>query len=126
MNGHIERHVSIAADRDGTVVAKVTKTIVTVGHVEPAGGVISTGDGSGNGGSSEASASRKGRSADSGSYASDCFDVDALCDAREKAVIEVLRAYLRPQTAPACLIDRLHHCLGDDMPPTGVERRSSR
>ena len=122
MNGHIERHVSIAADRDGTVVAKVTKTIVTVEHAESAGGVTPTGDGSGNGGSSEASASRRGRASEAGSYVSDCFDVDALCDAREKAVIEVLRAYLRPQTAPACLIDRLHHCLGDDAPRTGSDR----
>lgn len=42
----------------------------------------------------------------------DCFDIDC-CDAREQALIKTLRAYLRPQSAPECLIARLHRCLQD-------------
>lgn len=37
----------------------------------------------------------------------DCFDPETCCDERERLLIEELREYLRPQSAPACLIDRL-------------------
>ncbi|AKV55372.1 hypothetical protein BACT_0890 [Bifidobacterium actinocoloniiforme DSM 22766] len=37
----------------------------------------------------------------------DCFDPRACCDEQERRLIEELRAYLRPQSAPACLIERL-------------------
>ncbi|MEK0306818.1 hypothetical protein [Bifidobacterium favimelis] len=43
----------------------------------------------------------------------DCFDPATCCDERERRVIEELRAYLRPTTAPACLIDRLQHMFDD-------------
>ncbi|MCI1649568.1 hypothetical protein [Bifidobacterium tibiigranuli] len=40
----------------------------------------------------------------------ECFD-PSCCDAREKALIRSLRAYLRPQIAPDCLIARLSQTL---------------
>lgn len=40
----------------------------------------------------------------------ECFD-PACCDAGEKALIRSLRAYLRPQIAPDCLITRLNQVL---------------
>lgn len=40
-----------------------------------------------------------------------CFDVDTCCDAREKALIESIRAYLRPQRAPESLVRRLHRMI---------------
>jgi hypothetical protein len=38
----------------------------------------------------------------------DCFDPQKSCDEYERLLIERLRSYLRPQSAPACLIERLH------------------
>ena len=44
----------------------------------------------------------------------DCFDPETCCDERERALIEALRAYLRPEQAPECLLKRLRatldHC----------------
>lgn len=40
-----------------------------------------------------------------------CFDVDASCDEREKAMIAALRAYLRPDQAPECLMAKLNAVL---------------
>ena len=44
----------------------------------------------------------------------ECFDPETCCDARERALIEALRAYLRPEQAPECLLTRLRatldHC----------------
>ncbi|WP_236632735.1 hypothetical protein [Bifidobacterium xylocopae] len=37
----------------------------------------------------------------------DCFDPQTCCDEQERRLIEELRSYLRPQCAPACLIERL-------------------
>ena len=37
----------------------------------------------------------------------DHFDPASCCGAREQAMIAALRAYLRPQTAPDCLLARL-------------------
>lgn len=37
----------------------------------------------------------------------DVFDPECSCDARERALIASLRAYLRPASAPQCLISRL-------------------
>ena len=43
-----------------------------------------------------------------------CFDLDTCCDARERALIMAMRAYLRPDVAPECLMKRLRatldHC----------------
>ena len=36
----------------------------------------------------------------------DCFDPDSCCDEHEKAMIAALRAYLRPEVAPECLLVR--------------------
>ena len=36
----------------------------------------------------------------------DCFDPDSCCDEHEKAMIAALRAYLRPEVAPECLLAR--------------------
>lgn len=48
----------------------------------------------------------------------DCFDPETCCDEREKALIKMMRAYLRPQQAPECLLERLHatldHCCCDE------------
>lgn len=43
----------------------------------------------------------------------DCFNIDACCDKEEKALIATLRAYLRPEQAPECLMNRLRHCLDE-------------
>ena len=37
----------------------------------------------------------------------DCFDPATCCDAHEQAMIAALRAYLRPDSAPECLMARL-------------------
>ena len=41
----------------------------------------------------------------------DCFDPDSCCDEHEKAMIAALRAYLRPEVAPECLLARLRDTL---------------
>ncbi|WEV72879.1 hypothetical protein [Bifidobacterium sp. ESL0790] len=41
----------------------------------------------------------------------DCFNPETCCDAREKALINELRALLRPTCAPQCLITRLEATL---------------
>lgn len=38
-----------------------------------------------------------------------CFDPQTACDQHEQLLIEKLRSYLRPQCAPACLIERLRN-----------------
>ncbi|MBW3089781.1 hypothetical protein [Bifidobacterium miconisargentati] len=46
-----------------------------------------------------------------------CFDPSSCCSAREQAMIASLRAYLRPDVAPECLMAKLKatldHCCGD-------------
>ncbi|KFI93392.1 hypothetical protein BISA_1479 [Bifidobacterium saguini DSM 23967] len=48
----------------------------------------------------------------------ECFDPSTCCDAREQALIAALRAYLRPDVAPECLMAKLKatldHCCGDE------------
>lgn len=48
----------------------------------------------------------------------ECFDPSTCCDAREQALITALRAYLRPDVAPECLMAKLKatldHCCGED------------
>lgn len=41
----------------------------------------------------------------------DCFDPETCCDERERAMIAMLRAYLRPAQAPECLLQRLRDTL---------------
>ena len=41
------------------------------------------------------------------------FDPDTCCDEREKALIGMIRSYLRPEQAPDCLIRRLRHVMAD-------------
>ena len=41
----------------------------------------------------------------------DCFDPDSCCDEHEKAMIAALRAYLRPEVVPECLLARLRDTL---------------
>ena len=43
----------------------------------------------------------------------DCFHPEYCCSAREQAMIAALRAYLRPATAPDCLVARLRAALDD-------------
>ena len=43
--------------------------------------------------------------------AADCFDPAVCCDAHEQAMIAALRAYLRPESAPECLMARLKETL---------------
>lgn len=45
--------------------------------------------------------------------AGDCFDPSVCCSRREQAMIAALRAYLRPDQAPECLLSRLRACLDD-------------
>ncbi|MFT8355758.1 MAG: hypothetical protein ABF780_03745 [Bifidobacterium aquikefiri] len=47
------------------------------------------------------------------STSSQCFDPSTCCDAHERAVIETLRDYLRPQVAPQCLLRRLHQFMDE-------------
>ena len=55
----------------------------------------------------------------SGRSSERCFDPECSCDERERALIEMLRAYLRPTTAPECLLRRLRdtidHCCHDEI-----------
>ncbi|MCI1663452.1 hypothetical protein [Bifidobacterium crudilactis] len=44
---------------------------------------------------------------------SEGFDPDTCCDEREKALIAMLRRYLRPEQAPDCLVQRLRHVMAD-------------
>lgn len=41
----------------------------------------------------------------------DCFDVESSCDKGERAMIAALRAYLRPDQAPECLMAKLNAVL---------------
>lgn len=97
MNGQIERHtsVSITSDPNGALRrATITQTVV---NVTPAPAV-------------PVPAAPEGFASSDGG----CFDINTCCDDREKAMIEMLRAYLRPAGAPECLIERLHQCLRND------------
>lgn len=55
----------------------------------------------------------------------ECFDPESCCDAREKAMIRALRAYLRPQEAPECLLTRLRdtldRCCGENQCDGDIE-----
>ena len=114
MNDSVERHSRISITQtatDGTVThtdvritAVTTRTDSSVGssrgHAEPSG-------------CANVSNIPVGASDDN-----ECFDPTTCCDEREQAVIAALRAYLRPQQAPECLMvrlrDTLDHCCGDD------------
>ncbi|MBW3087297.1 hypothetical protein KIH77_00865 [Bifidobacterium sp. 82T24] len=89
MNGHVERHTSVSVSGDAS--GAIRRTVVEET-------VISVDD--------DASTSTA-----PGTDTDGCFDIDTCCDAREKAMIEALRAYLRPVNAPECLIERLHRCI---------------
>lgn len=94
MNSHIERHISITSDEAGNVrTTTVTRAVISVDDA--------------------VAAADEGISDAGVSAADECFDVETCCDEREKAMIHALRAYLRPQVAPECLIARLHQCLAD-------------
>ena len=58
--------------------------------------------------------------------AGDCFDPETCCDERERALIAALRAYLRPEQAPECLLNRLRatldHCCCEQE-PSAMDRR---
>ncbi|MCH4160557.1 hypothetical protein [Bifidobacterium sp.] len=41
------------------------------------------------------------------------FDPDTCCDEREKALINMIRNYLRPEQAPECLVQRLRNMMSD-------------
>ena len=41
----------------------------------------------------------------------DCFDPETCCDAMERSLIAAMRAYLRPDAAPECLLSRLRETL---------------
>lgn len=59
--------------------------------------------------------------------AGDCFDPETCCDERERALIATLRAYLRPQQAPECLLNRLRatldHCCREQDTPSNPSLR---
>ncbi|NEG90111.1 hypothetical protein [Bifidobacterium aerophilum] len=98
MSGQIERHISVTRQTaDGTVI----RTDVHVSAVHPDPAVLP-------GVQPDALA---------GTGSGDCFDPDTCCDEREKALIMAMRAYLRPDVAPECLMRRLRetldHCCCD-------------
>ncbi|RSX57265.1 hypothetical protein [Bifidobacterium samirii] len=41
----------------------------------------------------------------------ECFDPETCCDAMERSLIAAMRAYLRPDVAPECLMARLRETL---------------
>lgn len=94
MNGHIERHtsVSVTSDPAGVRHTTITQTVIGTASASPSDG------------GNDASVDNPG----------ECFDINTCCDDREKAMIEMLRAYLRPDGAPDCLIERLRQCLRDE------------
>lgn len=92
MSEHMERHIRVTRhDADGTVIHADVR--VTAVHPDPA--------------------VRAGVQPDalSGAGEGDCFDPDTCCDERERALIMAMRAYLRPDVAPECLIRRLRETL---------------
>ncbi|PJM72639.1 hypothetical protein CS006_08715 [Bifidobacterium primatium] len=103
MNGHVERHTSVSVTGDASGVVRrtmVEETVIRVDGGDAATTSLPASDGMG-----------------------DCFDIDSCCDAREKAMIEALRAYLRPVNAPDCLIDRLHRCIRSAAQDAAREQR---
>lgn len=44
----------------------------------------------------------------------DCFNYMQDCSELERHIIDNLKAYLRPQKAPASLVERCKHCLDED------------
>ncbi|PJM79645.1 hypothetical protein [Bifidobacterium scaligerum] len=109
------RHISItSASADGTV----TRTEV---HITSQQRRIDVDGGCGTGGGRYGSACGEEMSsftnASDETSAGDCFDPSTCCDAREQALIAALRAYLRPDEAPECLMARLKatldHCCGE-------------
>lgn len=56
----------------------------------------------------------------------ECFDPSTCCDEYERIMIEMMRAYLRPEQAPECLYERLRmtldRCCCEDGAEGGVER----
>ncbi|MBW3091957.1 hypothetical protein KIH79_03105 [Bifidobacterium sp. 82T10] len=103
MSERIERHSHIAVTRQ-TVDGTIVRTDV---HVAETG--ISPDALAGAGDPGEPTASPASGDA--------CFDPNTCCDERERAIIMSLRAYLRPDVAPECLMRRLRetldHCCCD-------------
>ncbi|MBT1162448.1 MULTISPECIES: hypothetical protein [Bifidobacterium] len=100
MSEQVERHISVTRQTaDGTVVR--ADVHVTTVHPDPA---VHPGV-------------QPDALSGAGNDAGECFDPATCCDARERALIEAMRAYLRPQVAPECLMRRLRetldHCCCD-------------
>ncbi|KAB8289120.1 hypothetical protein DSM100688_0198 [Bifidobacterium ramosum] len=115
MNGQIERHISVTRQTaDGTVIR--ADVHVSAVHPDPATRPGVQPDALAGVGAGCADDAVVGVDGAAGS--GDCFDPDTCCDARERALIMAMRAYLRPDVAPECLMRRLRetldHCCCDD------------
>nr|WP_223852114.1 hypothetical protein [Bifidobacterium myosotis] len=142
MNGQSmehNRHISITRTSDDGSITRTEVHITEVSHatVESDGGMavfaavgqVGAGAGAGrrvgaaNDGAEESDMGGISGGDDAGDAADTadtgkCFDPTSCCSAREQAMIAALRAYLRPEVAPECLMAKLKatldHCCGED------------
>lgn len=107
MNGQIESHGHVAVSRrivEGVVTRGAGHATLSVVHADTV--VVGEPDG--------------GMPAATGESAmpDDCFRPETCCDELELQLIAALRAYLRPDVAPECLMRRLRetldHCCCDE------------
>ena len=92
MSGQIERHGHVSltrVDADGVVTRTDMHVVASVPVSEDAVGTCAPVDG----------------------VRDDCFDPETCCDAMERSLIAAMRAYLRPDAAPECLLSRLRETL---------------
>ena len=115
MNSHpIERHISITRTcADGTV-SQTEVHVTSTTSTEADGTLVSTTSVTKRVSSTPGGGVEEALLADSDG----CFDPSTCCDARERAIIAALRAYLRPDQAPDCLMAKLKatldHCCCDE------------
>lgn len=106
--GHISSHISVTRHtREGVTRTDVHITQLSSFASDDSAVAQMRDDSDSAASSADEAASADGMMMDG----SDCFDPESCCDARERALIAMMRAYLRPQVAPECLINRLRHTL---------------
>lgn len=112
MSGYMERHSHIAVTgttADGSIVHTDVEVVTGIMQTHQADARVEA--------QSACESQPQGRQQMQGRQQDGtCFDPDR-CDARERALIMAMRAYLRPQVAPECLMRRLRetldHCCRD-------------
>ncbi|NMM92981.1 hypothetical protein [Bifidobacterium oedipodis] len=115
MNNHpIERHISITRTCPDGTVSQTEVHVTSTTSTEADGTLVSTTSVT----KRVSSTPGNGSSASVSSDVEGCFDPSTCCDAREQAIIAALRAYLRPDQAPECLMAKLKatldHCCCDE------------